>query len=295
MGRRKTQFDESALENTLSYSDYIYKLIELGISRFKWEGLPDTVDERFLELTLLTDGQAVYFRDDVMGDLALQCMIGGQLDVYRVPIIRTAFAANGYNKRLDNSNSVIVWNNMLRTNTYYIVLKYAKLLYDLDQVISVNIRAQKTPVLLTGTEQQRLTLKNLYKQFDGNEPVIYGGKNLDVDSLNCLRTDAPFVADKIYDMKTRYWNEALTALGISNVTLSKKERMVTDEVNRAMGGTVALRNSALEARRQGADKINAMFGTNISVHFRDTDSDDAKIDENDDLDYNKGEEEEDDG
>lgn len=293
MGRRKkTQFDISALDNTLSYSDYIYKLLELGISRFQWNDLPPTIDERFLELTLMTDGQAIYFRDDVMGDLALQVMIGGPLDVYRVPIERTAFAANGYNKRLDNTNSVIIWNNLLRTNTYYIVLKYAKLLYDLDQIINVNLRAQKTPVLIKGTPQQKMTLENVYKQYDGNEPVIFGYQNLDLNDITVLKTDAPYVADRIYDMKTKYWNEALTALGISNVTMSKKERLISDEVNRSMGGTVAMRNSGLEARRYAADQINAMFGTNISVNFRDTD---ASLDFDDDIVDNDAKEEEDDG
>lgn len=293
MGRRKkTQFDISALDNTLSYSDYIYKLLELGISRFQWNDLPPTIDERFLELTLMTDGQAVYFRDEVMGDLALQVMIGGPLDVYRVPIERTAFAANGYNKRLDNTNSVIIWNNLLRTNTYYIVLKYAKLLYDLDQIINVNLRAQKTPVLIKGTPQQKMTLENVYKQYDGNEPVIFGYQNLDLNDITVLKTDAPYVADRIYDMKTKYWNEALTALGISNVTMSKKERLISDEVNRSMGGTVAMRNSGLEARRYAADQINAMFGTNISVNFRDTD---ASLDFDEDIVDNDAKEEEDDG
>lgn len=293
MGRRKkTQFDISALDNTLSYSDYIYKLLELGISRFQWNDLPPTIDERFLELTLMTDGQAIYFRDEVMGDLALQVMIGGPLDVYRVPIERTAFAANGYNKRLDNTNSVIIWNNLLRTNTYYIVLKYAKLLYDLDQIINVNLRAQKTPVLIKGTPQQKMTLENVYKQYDGNEPVIFGYQNLDLNDITVLKTDAPYVADRIYDMKTKYWNEALTALGISNVTMSKKERLISDEVNRSMGGTVAMRNSGLEARRYAADQINAMFGTNISVNFRDTD---ASLDFDEDIVDNDAKEEEDDG
>lgn len=293
MGRRKkTQFDISALDNTLSYSDYIYKLLELGISRFQWNDLPPTIDERFLELTLMTDGQAIYFRDDVMGDLALQVMIGGPLDVYRVPIERTAFAANGYNKRLNNTNSVIIWNNLLRTNTYYIVLKYAKLLYDLDQIINVNLRAQKTPVLIKGTPQQKMTLENVYKQYDGNEPVIFGYQNLDLNDITVLKTDAPYVADRIYDMKTKYWNEALTALGISNVTMSKKERLITDEVNRSMGGTVAMRNSGLEARRYAADQINAMFGTNISVNFRDTD---ASLDFDEDIVDNDAKGEDDDG
>lgn len=285
--KRKNMFNESALQNSLSYSDYLYKFLELAISRFEWKNLPETVDQRFLELTLITDGQAIYFRDEVMGDLALQVMAGGPLDVYRVPIRRRAFAANGYNKELRKEDSVIIYNNLLRTNTYPVITKYAQLLYDFDRIIQVNCNAQKTPVLLTGTEQQRLTLKNLYKQYEGNEPVIFGGKDLDLNAISAISTQAPYVSDKIYELKVKYYNEALTALGIANISQAKKERLISDEVQRSMGGTLAIRQSGLKARRQAAEQINRMFGTDITVNFKDGD-----IDENDDKEaYNEEEEE----
>ena len=113
-------------------------------------------------------------------------------------------------------------------------------------------------------------MTNLYKEYDGNAPVIYANKNLDVKGLTVLKTDAPFVADKLYTLKTQYWNEALTYLGIANINTQKKERMITDEVNRNMGGVVASRFSRLEARKQACDKINAMFGLEIDVEYRST-------------------------
>lgn len=148
------------------------------------------------------------------------------------------------------------------------VKRYARRLYDLDQTIDVNARAQKTPVLLQGTESQRLTLLNLYKEFDGNAPVIFGDKNLDINGIKSISTQAPFVADKIYTLKTQIWNEALTYLGISNISFQKKERMLSDEVTRNMGGTIASRYSRLEARREAAENINRMFGLNIEVEYR---------------------------
>ena len=83
-----------------------------------------------------------------------------------------------------------------------------------------------------------------------------------------LKTDAPYVGDKLYTLKTQIWNEALTILGISNTNTTKKERLISDEVIRNEGGVIANRYSRLEARRQACVKINDMFGTNIECNFR---------------------------
>lgn len=282
--RKKTEFDLSAELNNRSYGQYLMRLMELSISMFDWQGLPDSVDPRFLEITLFADGQAVFFKDEDLdfnrtgipeqdeGEdgtyLALQVMINGPLDVYRIPINRRAYACNSYNKQLDNTNSVLIFNNMLHTNNVLDVLQFARRLYNLDRIIDVNANAQKTPVLIQGTEQQQLTLKNLYQKFDGNEPVIFGDKNLDINSLKALRTDAPYVADKLYELKTQIWNEALTYLGISNTSFQKKERLVQDEVIRSQGGTIASRYSRLESRRKACDQINKMFGLHVTCDYR---------------------------
>jgi len=267
--KRDGQFGESLLMNNQTYLQYYNRLTELAISMFEWVNVPDTIDVRFLELCLYSDGMCVFFVDDVLGYLSLQCMIGGHLNVYRIPNERRAYAPNGYNKQLDGHDSVIIFNNYLHTNSMLDVEMFSKRLYNLDRAIDVNANAQKTPVLIQCDDNQRLTMKNLYKQYDGNEPFIFGSKNLDVKGLSVLKTDAPYVADKLYELKTQLWNEALTYLGISNVNTSKKERMITDEVTRNQGGTIASRYSRLESRRQACKQINKMFGLDIWVNYRD--------------------------
>ncbi|MDO5811326.1 MAG: hypothetical protein Q4Q37_09535, partial [Methanobrevibacter sp.] len=103
---------------------------------------------------------------------------------------------------------------------------FAKKLYNIDRAIDVNANAQKTPILLLCEENQRLSYINLYKEYDGNAPVIKGTTGLDLEGFQVLKTDAPYVADKLYELKTNIWNEALTYLGITNITYSKKERMI---------------------------------------------------------------------
>ena len=266
--KKEGQFWESALMNNATYMQYYDRLTELSVSMFKWENLPDTVDARFMELALFNEGMSVFFKDDVIGYLCLRCAIGGELDVYQIPTRRDAYASNGYYEHLDNTNSVIIFNNMLHTPSKRDVEMFAKRLYNLDRIIDVNANAQKTPILLRCDESQRLTLKNLYMQYDGNSPVIYGDKGLNPNSLSALETGAPYVADKIYELKTQIWNEALTYLGISNISFQKKERMVSDEVMRNQGGTIASRYSRLNSRREAVDKINKMFNLNIEVSYR---------------------------
>ena len=270
MGRRKHDiFDESMVLNNLTYRQYLNRLTELAISMFEWKNLPDTVDARYLELHLFETGCMVYFKDEVIGDLCLDCIVNGRLDVYGNPLLRRAYSGyNNYQKLLKYNNSVIIWNNYLHSNSILDVEMFARRLYNIDRIIDINANAQKTPVLLQGNEKQRLTLLNLYKEYDGNAPFIFGDKNLDINSLKALSTNAPYVCDKLYQLKTQIWNEALTYLGISNSNIQKKERLISGEVTRNQGGTIASRYSRLESRRQAVEKINDMFGTNIEVNYR---------------------------
>lgn len=255
--------------NNLTYRQYLNRLTELAISMFEWKNLPDTVDARYLELHLFETGCMVYFKDEVIGDLCLDCIVNGRLDVYGNPLLRRAYSGyNNYQKLLKYNNSVIIWNNYLHSNSILDVEMFARRLYNIDRIIDINANAQKTPVLLQGTEKQRLTLLNLYKEYDGNAPFIFGDKNLDINSLKAFSTNAPYVCDKLYQLKTQIWNEALTYLGISNINIQKKERLISDEVTRNQGGTIASRYSRLESRRQAVEKINDMFGTNIEVNYR---------------------------
>lgn len=270
MKKKKNQsFHNALMANGATYVQYYNRLMELSMSMFEWKNLPDTVDERYLELGLFSSGCMVFFKDDVIGELALNMTYQGGFDIYGEPTKRRAYSRyNQFQTTLDKNNSVIIWNNMLRTNSALDVQMFAYRLYNLDRIVDINANAQKTPVLITCDEKQKLTMKNLYMQYEGNYPVIFGDSNLDIKSLSVLKTDAPFVSDKIYDLKVKIWNEALTYLGISNINTTKKERMITDEVIRNQGGTIASRYSRLESRRRAIKKINKMFGLNITVDYR---------------------------
>lgn len=248
---------------------YYNRLSEIAMSRFEWCNLPVSCNERFLEQTLFKDGHALFFKDDELNDyLALQCMIGGQLNVYRIPKTRRAYATNGYQLERDETNSVIIYNNYVHTNDISAIRSFALELTELSRSGIINAKAQKTPILILCDEKERAALENLYELYEGNVPVVYGDKSLGSEPVHSISTGAPFVCDKLYELKTKVWNEALTYLGIANVAVEKKERLISDEVERQNGGTLASRSSALKMREEACKEINEMFGLNISVKFR---------------------------
>lgn len=267
--KKSNGFFESGITNRESYDFYYDRIKELKISMFEWENMPEEIDTRFLELMMFERGAVVFFKDEELGKyLCLPVTLGGKWNVYRIPIIRRAFASNGYNRNLNIDNSVIIYNNALRTNSVRETILFAKRLSNFDRIIDVNVNAQKTPLIIRCDEKERLTLENLYMKYDGNQPIIFGDRNLSQQPIESIQTDAPFVADKIYTLKTQYWNEMLTFNGISNINIQKKERLVSDEVTRSQGGTIASRYSGLNARLRGCELINSMFGLDISCRYR---------------------------
>ena len=275
------QFWESANANSIAEQYYLSRLSELAMSMFKWKNMPDSIDTRFLEYTLFYEGAAVFFKDKDLTErnlrkdeqekdgtyLTLQVVLGGDLNVYRVPNTRKAYAVNTYQKSLKPDESVIIWNNMLRLPEYGRMMFYATKLYQIDRAIDVNVKGQRFPVAILCDENQRLTMKNVYQQYDGNEPFIFGDKNLDLNAIQTLNTGSPFVADKLQQLKNNIWSEAMMCLGIPNSPSEKKERLVANEAKVSQGGTLASRSSRLEMRKTACREINKMFGLDIDVEY----------------------------
>lgn len=265
----KREKRDNAYLNNATYIQYYNQLTELAVSVFEWIDLPSTIDERFLEMTLFNQGQAIFFKDEILEwFLALECTTGGSFAFYNQPTTRRAIANNGYGYDLGMDNSVIIYNNYLRTNSVEVTRLYARKLYEIDRTIDVNVSSQKTPLVIRCSESQRLTLLNVYKEYMGNEPFIFGDKELDIESIKVLPTNSPYVADKLQILKRQVWNEALTQLGIENANTEKKERLISDEVNSNLGAVEAQRFTKLNARKQACKKINEMFDLNIDVRFR---------------------------
>ena len=270
-GNRNRHFKDSAMLNSLIFNYYFQKLLDIAVAVFKYEGLPAGIDTGYLEYLLISRGAAVITYDKAADQfIVLQLAEIIEYNYAHKPYKYRGIAPiTGYqSEELSSKNSVVFYNNLSMLPSYDDLFEFARRLYNLQSTIDINVNAQKTPVLVKATENQRLTMINLYQQYDGNQPFIFADKSLDLDGLSVLSTNAPFVADKLDELKTKAWNEALTYLGVSNVSINKKERLITDEVVRSQGGVVASRFSRLQARQTAIEQFNDIYGTAASVEFR---------------------------
>lgn len=262
-----TQFDETAMLNEATYGDYYKRLRLLALSIFEWENLPDSMSARFLENCLYWYGKAAIVNDDTLGIINLKCTPSEALNIYGDAIEYHCYST-GYDNTFPLDDMVYVRNNLEAAPTDATIQLFAQRLYEAERTIEVNVKAQKTPVIILCDEKQRLTMKNVYQKFDGNEPVIFGKKGLDLDDIKVLRTDAPFVADKLEEYKRNVWSEALSFLGINNIMTEKKERLVTGEVDANNELIDLSAQTMLLTRQLACEQYNKLWGGNISVRQR---------------------------
>lgn len=268
MNNKITDTELSMLLNNATAIDYEDRLHMLAISLFTWKGLDEIAGfgaSHFIEESLYRYGKACIVNDDEIGIKALNVTAAGKLNIYYLPVKVNAFST-GYNKIYDFDDVVYIMNNELQKPTKDTLTLFAARLYETERTSDINLQAQKTPVLIEGDKNVLLTLKNTYMQYSGNMPVIYGNKNFDVSSkLNVLRTEAPYIIDKLEDHKHNLWNDCMTFLGINNANTSKKERLVTSEVESNDQLINYYLNCFYKKRKEACDILNKKFGTNVEI------------------------------
>lgn len=251
---------ETLMRNNQTYVDYLNRLKLIAISLFKWNGLEEIGgNSRFLEMALYENGRAVFCKDSNLGYLTLRVNPSDKYNVYNIPTKVIAYSLE-YNKEYPIDEVVYIMNNNLQIPTSQTISLMARRLYEVERSIDVNIANTRTPVLIEGDKKTELTLKNLYMQYDGNTPVIFGNKNFELQNrLNVLKTDAPYLVDKLELHKHELWNEALTYLGINNSNTDKKERVNTLEVESNNDLIKYYLNCFLEPRLKACKEINDKF------------------------------------
>lgn len=264
------EFIDTAYVNDQTYYDYLYRLKKIATSMFEWVNLPSSMNSRYIEETLYYLGTAALLWDDNYGFINTKCSSAGEINIYGLPTKVNCYSYGyqdmrmlytGLNKTKDNKECIMVMNTWDRTPTCSTLELFALRLYEAERTCDVNVKAQKTPVMLVVNDTQRLTMKNLYSQYDGNEPFIFGDKDsLSADTLKAIRTEAPYIADKLMEYKKQIWNEALTFLGINNLSLEKKERLITDEASSNNEVINMNLQSYLVPRKEACKLFNEKFG-----------------------------------
>lgn len=289
--RQNYKFVDSALVNDLTFTDYLNRFKKVALSVFEWVNLPKSMNAQWLEKCLYYNGMATLLKDKNYGFINTNCCSNGKLNIYGLPTNLNCYSFEYQtNRKLytglmtglteaqkearEYYECILVQNNWDRTPTAGSMELFALRLYEAERAADVNIKAQKTPIMVLVDEEQRLLMENLYNQYDGNRPFIFGDKKqLGSDVLRAIKTDAPFIADKIIDYKKEIWNEALTFLGINNIMVDKKERLITDEANSNNELINLNLQSYLAPRQEACRQFNEKFGftgtdKEISVRVR---------------------------
>lgn len=272
--RNNIDFKDSDLMNSETYFNYLDRFKKVALSIFEWVNLPKSMNARYLELSLYYDGIATLFKDSDYGFINTRCISNGYVNIYGLPnklhcysydLHRDKILYTGLQEdveKLQETNAILVENNWDNVPTEPTLALFAQRLALAERASDTNVEAQRTPVMILVGENQRLTMENLYGQFRGNRPFIFGDKQQmqDMDSIKAIRTDAPVVFDKLQNYKKEIWNEALTFLGINNVMIEKAERLITDEANSNNELINLNLQASLTPRKEACKQFNELFG-----------------------------------
>lgn len=258
--------------NDFTFTDYFYRLMLLSRSLFKWTGLPDGMDESWIENYLFAEGSCVFFKDKMKGYMVASYGEVGKPNYYDEPTKVRPIATDYIDApTLENrKDCVIIKNNDLKLPTSPTIQLFAWRLADITRTIDVNVNAMKSPFIIRCTDKQKMTLKQVYNKVNDNEPMLMVDKGIETsaDILEVLKTDAPIVFDKLQLQKHAIWNECMTFLGVNNANQDKKERLVDDEVQANNQQVELSAHVMLKSREFACKQINEMFGTNIKVEMR---------------------------
>ena len=273
-----SKFLNNNTQQEKSLEEYMYRrlLTELAVNRFKWTGMPEEIDCRFLELTLFYQALSLFYFEERFGKY--MAVRGGGIGAINALDQPTEYLAilNGTdgtpNRQLKKDECVPIWANYLRTPDWDVVSIYSKRLSDFDVTVDTNIIGLRHPTVFAVEESERQSFVNIFRTIQRGEPAIYGYKNLSPqdlkDKLFALNTGVQTSAvTDVQISKSKVWNECMTYLGINNSNQEKRERLVEDEVSANNDQVNAFRNIALNARKQACEEINKMFGLNVDVEW----------------------------
>lgn len=269
MGRRS----EKKRQQIESYRALAMRMENLTLNMFEWKGLPKTVNVRYLEKQLYDTGRIAFVNIEGMGIFALQCTLGGQLNMYNEPTtIRTVSHDQKVSREFDtrSNDCVLMYNDYSRKPTRWIVEMFAKRIDQIERTIDMNVYGQRSPyIVMMKDEKQLLAFKNIFKDIENMENVVYASKKLgDIEQdIIISPTVTPYVSDKLADLKHDYWNEFYTFVGIDNANTDKRERLNQDEVNSNNGQILAQREIMLKERQAACKLINEKFGLEVSVDY----------------------------
>lgn len=244
-----------------------------------FEGLPDTVEPTFFKWCLYINGKVTFFKDDNGTLLALNGVPSNEPDIYYIPtnilvtnprlnksydLVRDVDCVEVYCTETDKYNFGYIGG------VYQLLSKTSTMLADND--ISINV-AQKNTRLLNIIAADDQNTKNsvdvVFKKMYSGEPYAVVQSNLisDLKAVPLTTTSNNSYIVQLVELHQYILSHFYEALGIQTHDNMKKERLITAELNEDPALVRMNIENIYTTVKSGIDKVNEMFGTNITVEI----------------------------
>lgn len=276
---RRKGMAQTRILNSATEERYLSDLVRIASNRFRWVGLPDSVNVKFLEMCLLRYGMATIAHPKDAPELWYGLQVGGisgNLNAYGEPM---EWAAQGVNALtmfdVNDSNGVMIYNsNQIYSGvgsndrTWLALELFARKLAHYDRTEDVNLQMQQSAWFITCEQHKRQEAVNMYKQVSGFEPAVFASPNVQSDlGVEVIKTDVPFIGDALNVGRRNVWNAAYEYLGIPHLSFEKGERMIEEEAEGNNAPTNIRLLDALQPRRRAAQQLSKLMGKEIEVVY----------------------------
>jgi hypothetical protein len=245
-------------------------LVEISMNRFKWDGLPEEVDIRWMEMNLLRHALAVFHYDNEYDRyFAMQGSGAGPVNMLGNPTEFIVYGNQYYQKTLKAEDCVPIWGNYTRIPDWDIIEVYSRRIAEMDRSIEINAKNARRTRIIAVTENGRMTAENINDQIDQGKAAVKVGTGINLqDMFQYFDLGGDPAAIINLDMvRNRQWNQVMTLLGVNNANQDKKERLVAAEVSGNDDMVAAIRATNLQSRQQACEAINTKYGLNVEVSY----------------------------
>ena len=256
---------------------WLKDLETLALSRIKWTGLPESIDERFLEKTLMISGVGIFY--DAMRKIEgieesdktiifTKASPSSQLDLYDNPLSWTSYGNNGHFEQLEPGEAIPVYDTRTRKPIYPVIQSFADQLAELDKISLINRRQQRWAKIITMDERAQADAKMLQQSLDEGRPYLMGISGFaDNFQVSTVDLSSDYLQADFDEDRRNLKNQCLGMLGIKNQALEKSQYQHSEEVLITNDEISRIREDLLSSRRIAAEMINKKFGLNVAVDW----------------------------
>lgn len=269
----KTWADYRLRQNMVEYSYYYREFERLLLTMFTWDNLPDGISQRFIEQTLINTGLCIFYKSKKLGCYMVSKVAKIGYNDYNEP---TKFKVihNGQGKFLGKSETierkecVPIYNDITMNGETLRIDFHSKKISRIEKTITQNLLQLSNPYMVSCPEEQLESVKKVFKEKEENVPYIVTSKAFDDNvKINVFDLHTTNNLESLEKERIQVKNDFLTSIGINNVNIMKKERLITGESNANNEEINYNKITRMKTRLLAIEEINEKFNQNIKLEL----------------------------